>query len=207
MVTRLYDFTNGTTADADEVDAELNQILNELNASVILTTGAQTKAGVLTFSDTPKTDAIAESTSGSGVTIDGILLKDDLDTSDILTKSTDQTLTGKKTMAAVVQTVTSYTPDAAATATLDLSLGNVHSITMPAGNITIAISNETAGQFFAVEITQDATGSRTVTWFTTIRWADGSAPTLTTTASKRDAFAFRVTGTDTYDGFVIGQAI
>ena len=39
MISRLYDFTNGTTADADEVDAEINQILNELNTNVILTTG------------------------------------------------------------------------------------------------------------------------------------------------------------------------
>lgn len=101
----------------------------------------------------------------------------------------------------------SYTPDAAGTATLDVSQSNLHAITMPAGNITIAISNETAGQIFIVEITQDGTGSRTVTWFSTIKWAGGSAPTLTTTASKRDTFAFRCTGTDTYDGFVCGQNI
>ena len=108
-------------------------------------------------------------------------------------------------MGAVVQTVTSYTPDAAATATLDLSLGNIHSITMPAGNITIAVSNETAGQCFLVEITQDGTGSRTVNWFTTIRWAGGGAPTLTTTGSKTDVFGFRVTSADNYLGYVVGQ--
>ena len=78
---------------------------------------------------------------------------------------------------------------------------------MPAGNITIAISNETVGQVFLVEITQDGTGSRTVTWFTTIKWAGGSAPTLTTTGAKRDTFGFRVTGTDTYDGFEVGKNV
>ena len=76
---------------------------------------------------------------------------------------------------------------------------------MPAGPATIAVSNETAGQCFVVEITQDGTGSRTVTWFSTIKWAGGSAPTLTTTASKTDSFGFRVTGTDQYLGYVIGQ--
>ena len=106
-----------------------------------------------------------------------------------------------------MQTVTGYTPAGAATATLDLTTGNIHSITMPAGNITIAISNEVAGQCFLIEITQDGGGSRTVTWFTTIKWAGGSAPTLTTTASKRDVFGFRVTGADTYDGYVVGQNI
>jgi len=112
-----------------------------------------------------------------------------------------QTITNKN----IVQKVTSYTPDAAGTATLDVSIGAIHSITMPAGNITIAISNEAVGKCFMVEITQDDVGSRTVTWFTTIRWMDGTAPTLTTTASKTDVFGFRVTGTDTYFGYIIGQ--
>ena len=101
-----------------------------------------------------------------------------------------------------------YTPSGGATATLDLSLSNEHNITMPAGNITIAITNATVGQKFIIDITQDSGGSRTVTWFTTIKWANGgTAPTLTTTGNKRDTFGFRVTGSNTYDGFVVGQNI
>lgn len=115
--------------------------------------------------------------------------------------------TGKILQDAHYQTPQTYTPEAAGTATLDLSTGNEHRITMPEGDITIAISNETDGQKFIVSILQDGTGSRTVTWFSTIKWAGGSAPTLTTTADKRDVFGFIVTGTDTYDGFVIGQSI
>ena len=114
-----------------------------------------------------------------------------------------ETLTNKN----IVQKVTTYTPAGAATATLDVSVGAIHAITMPAGNITIAISNEAAGKCFLVEITQDDPGSRTVTWFTTIKWAGGSAPTLTTTADKRDVFGFRVTAADQYDGFIVGQNI
>lgn len=97
-------------------------------------------------------------------------------------------------------TIQTYTPSGAGTATLDLSKGNVHHITMPAGNITIAISNGNIGQCFIVRILQDGTGSRTVTWFTTIKWAGGSAPTLTTTASKADTMGFEITGSSTYDG-------
>lgn len=100
-----------------------------------------------------------------------------------------------------------YTPDPAGTATLDLALGNDHRIQMPAGNITIAISNAKVGQKFLVSITQDGVGSRTVTWFGTIRWVDGVTPTLTTTLNKRDTFAFVVTGAGTYDGFIVGQNI
>lgn len=107
----------------------------------------------------------------------------------------------------VLTKITSYTPSPGGTVEIDLSKGNIHSITMPSGNITLTAKNETIGQCFMVEITQDAMGSRTVTWFDTIRWADGTAPTLTTTASKRDVFGFRVTGVSTFDGFVVGQNI
>ncbi len=100
-----------------------------------------------------------------------------------------------------------YTPAGAGTATLDLSLSNDHRITMPAGNITIAVSNAVNGKKFILSITQDSGGSRTVTWFSTIRWVGGSAPTLTTTGNKRDVFGFICTGTATFDGFVVGLSI
>jgi hypothetical protein len=123
--------------------------------------------------------------------------------------SSAQTIASVKTFdeGAIVTAPKAYSPAGAGTATLDLSLGNDFEITMPAGNITIALSNATVGQKFTISILQDATGSRTVTWFTTIRWVGGVAPTLTTTASKRDYFGFKVTGSGTYDGFVIGQNI
>lgn len=129
-------------------------------------------------------------------------------TTDTLTNKTLTTPTiTKPVMDATNPTAQTYTPSAAATATLDLSLANEHRITMPAGNITVALSNDTNAQKFIVSITQDAVGSRTVTWFSTIRWAGGSTPTLTTTANKRDTFGFIRTGSGAYDGFVIGQNI
>lgn len=111
----------------------------------------------------------------------------------------------KPVMNATNPTAQTYTPSGGGTATLDLSLSNSHFITMPAGNITIALSNDTNNQAFIVAITQDSGGSRTVTWFTTIKWAGGSAPVLTTTASKRDVMGFIRTGSSTYDGFIVGQ--
>lgn len=103
--------------------------------------------------------------------------------------------------------ITAYSPSAAGTATLTLNTSNIHTITMPAGNITIALSNEAVGQCFMINILQDGTGSRTVTWFTTIKWAGGSAPTLTTTASKIDTLGFIVTSAGNYQGYVVGQNI
>lgn len=129
--------------------------------------------------------------------------------STIVTASASQTLSNKiltkPTINGSLQGISSYSPSAAGTATLDLSTANIHFITMPAGNITIAVSNASVGQCFAVRILQDSGGSRTVTWFSTIKWAGGSAPTLTTTASKADMFAFICTSANNYDGFIVGK--
>lgn len=93
-----------------------------------------------------------------------------------------------------------------ATVTFDMSASNINSVTL-GGNRTLALSNVSVGQCFMLRLTQDGTGSRTVTWFTTIKWAGGVAPTLTTTASKADLFGFLCTSSGNYDGFVIGQNI
>ncbi len=90
--------------------------------------------------------------------------------------------------------------------TCDLSLKDWFSCTLGATN-TIALSNATTGQQFTIIIIQDGTGSKTVTWFTTVKWAGGAAPTLTTAANGIDVFTFKCTGTNTYYGFVAGQAL
>lgn len=93
-----------------------------------------------------------------------------------------------------------------ATITFNLATSNIHTVTL-GGNRTLALSNEHVGQVFMLRLLQDVTGSRTVTWFTTIKWAGGSAPTLTTTASKADILGFIVTSAGNYDGVVVGANI
>ena len=90
-----------------------------------------------------------------------------------------------------------------ATVTADLSKRGVHSVTL-GGNRTLAVSNETVGQVFVLRLIQDGAGSHTVTWFSTIKWPSGTAPTLTTTAGSVDTFAFIVTASGNYDGYFVG---
>lgn len=120
----------------------------------------------------------------------------------ITTASKTQTLTNKTQVARVA----AYTPAGAGTTTLDLSTGGIHSVTMPAATQTLAISNGTTGQCFIVEI-NNVTSQGALTWFTTIKWAGGSAPSLTGTNGKKDTFGFRITGAGTYDGYIVGQNI
>lgn len=96
------------------------------------------------------------------------------------------------------------------TVTFDLRLSPKQQVTL-AGNRTLALAAGSfyVGQAFAIKLTQDGTGSRTVTWFSTINWAGGASPTLTTTAGQSDWFGFICTdddgGSPKFDGFVIGQ--
>jgi hypothetical protein len=116
---------------------------------------------------------------------------------------TNPTLT-KPTLNGTLPSITSDTDGA--TITFDLSASNIHNVTL-GGNRTLALTNISVGQIFMIELVQDATGSRTVTWFTTIKWVGGTTPTLTTTANKKDTFGFRCTGSGTYDGYIVGQNI
>lgn len=71
------------------------------------------------------------------------------------------------------------------------------------GNCTFTFSNPVAGGVYVLRAHQDATGTRTVTWPAAVHWSGGTAPTLTTTASKVDVFTFHYDGA-TYFGVTSG---
>ena len=123
-----------------------------------------------------------------------------LDGAGIATKTDTQTLTNKTL---TNPTVNNYTEGVVAignsgtTQTLSLTSGTVQTVTMT-GNCTFTMPTATAGKSFILIATQDGTGSRTAT-FTSVKWAGGVAPTLTTTATTgRDIFTFVADGTNWY---------
>ena len=115
-----------------------------------------------------------------------------------------QTLTNKTlTNPTVTNYVeTPYTANSSTAITLALTNGTVQIITLT-GNATITMPTATAGKSFILFLKQDGTGSRTVTW-STVKWPAGTAPTITSTASKQDIFSFFADGTNWY-GTTVGQ--
>lgn len=85
-----------------------------------------------------------------------------------------------------------YTPEVAVTfsataMTADCTLSNQFRTTLTA-NVTTAptLSNPGDGQTVAWFLTQDATGSRTMTWPSSFKWAGGVAGVLSTGANAVD---------------------
>ncbi len=90
--------------------------------------------------------------------------------------------------------------------TVNLANGNVFSLTLT-GNTTLAFSGAVAGKAcsFSLYIKQDATGSRTITWPSGIKWS-GGAPSLTTTANALDIFVLEsLDGGTTWYASLVGS--
>jgi hypothetical protein len=82
--------------------------------------------------------------------------------------------------------------------TIVLTNGTVQTCTLT-GNCTFTMPTATAGKSFTLFLSSGA-GSFTAT-FTSVKWSGGTAPTITTTASKIDILSFISDGTYWYGAF------
>ena len=90
--------------------------------------------------------------------------------------------------------------------TVNLGSGNVFSLTLT-GTVTFTFTGATVGKAcsFGLYLKQDGTGSRTVTWPTSVKWPHGVVPVLSTTAGAIDLLTFEsVDGGTTWFGSLAG---
>jgi hypothetical protein len=123
---------------------------------------------------------------------------------DYVTPTGTETLTNKTLTNPTVTnyTETAFSANSSTAITLALTNGTVQIVTLTAST-TITMPTAALGKSFILLLRQDATGSRTVTW-STVNWSGGTAPTITSTASKQDIFSFFSDGTSWY-GVTVGQ--
>jgi hypothetical protein len=81
--------------------------------------------------------------------------------------------------------------------TISTATGTLQILTLT-GNCTFTFPTATTGESFTLFLRQDGTGGRTVTWPANVRWPGGTAPTITSTASRQDKFIFTADGTNFY---------
>lgn len=77
--------------------------------------------------------------------------------------------------------------------TVSWANGNIQTLTLDA-NCSVTLSNPKEGASYALYLTQDGSGSRIVTWVTTIRWSGAVTPTLTTTGGRTDLIVLNYVG-------------
>lgn len=159
----------------------------------MVSTGAQTWAGVKTLSSAP----VFSSITNTGT----LTLPTSTDT--LVGRATSDTLTNKTLSAAIVsgslksgncnlQACITAAGNSGTAQTLDLSTCTIQTSTLT-GNVTYTLSNPQAGCSYLAEISTGA-GGFTVTWPGTVLWSQGTAPIITVSASKRDLIWL------TYDG-------
>ena len=128
-------------------------------------------------------------------------------TDTLVGRATTDTLTNKTIQAGTFTngyTEEVFTGNSSTAITLDLANGTVQIITLT-GNCVYTFPTPVAGKRFTLIHLQDATGSRTVTWPSTVDWPSATAPTLTATALKADKFVFTAISGTSWLGSVAGQ--
>lgn len=95
----------------------------------------------------------------------------------------------------------------AGTLTLDLTTANTFSVSLNQNITTLNINNPQASSAHGFSIIFTADGTlRTITWPGSVKWAGGTAPTMTATAGKVDILTFfTVDGGTNWYGVVSGQ--
>ena len=94
----------------------------------------------------------------------------------------------------------------AASIAWDLNDKPVATVTL-GGNRTLENpTNLRAGSTFALLVTQDGTGTRTLAYGTTYKWTDGVEPILTTTAGRKDLLTFYCDGTSLFGSILYDYA-
>jgi ethanolamine utilization microcompartment shell protein EutS len=88
-----------------------------------------------------------------------------------------------------------------ATINWDTSLGRVATVTLGDNRTFAAPTNLKVGTYI-LNVIQDGTGSRIITWDSVFKWTAGVAPPLTTAANRRDIFSFFSDGTNLYGSFM-----
>lgn len=198
VITQQTTAVTGNTITAAVWNDEWSNIINEFNGNI---ENANIKAGAgIAYSKLSLTGSVTNADLAGSIAASKIS-----DTAVTLTATqtiSNKTLTKPNVHGSVL---TLKTNSDGGTITFDMSDRNHHRVEL-GGNRTLAVNNVSTGQAFIIHLEQDSTGNRTVDWWSGIKWAGGSEPTLTTTGDKIDSFGFIYDGTNYY-GYIIGKNI
>ena len=102
-----------------------------------------------------------------------------------------------------VTTPSVYTPTGT-TQAIDLSVSQSHKTDLESatGDVTVTFSNGVVGKSYVIEVIQDSTTPRNITWTgggVNVDFQGGASPTISTGAEAEDLFTLYCKDTDSYN--------
>lgn len=181
--------TSGLVLDTNVADIQAVAQSNAVGSTKLPSDAGHSHQGVTSVS--PGTNIFISGGDGFGhgtLTISTIQLASSAGTIAITGGSTTN-LDVSNLVALIQENVNAVAISGASQTIPNVTTATINEITLSA-NCTLTFPAGAAGKSFSLALTQDGTGSRTVTWPSSVLWTSGTVPTLTTTASKTDTFSF-----------------
>lgn len=114
-----------------------------------------------------------------------------------------QSATAERQLATVQERVATVAASGTAQTLPDVTTATQNDITLT-GNCTLTLPTAGAGKSLMIVLRQGGTGSYTVTWPATVKWASGTAPTLSTAVGKADVVSLVCIDGTNWLGFLAG---
>jgi len=103
----------------------------------------------------------------------------------------------------ITETVTTNSASGTAITISDIANTSIYYITLTA-NATITLPAAQPGQSFTIALKQDALGTRSITWPSSVKWPNGVAMQPTSSANAVDIISFLSVTAGTWFGFPAG---
>jgi len=146
------------------------------------------------------TGTLPVSNGGTGATtLTGVIKGNGTSAITAATAGTDFVAPGTATNFTAQQYFGTSTLTDGATISWAANTQQVATVTLGGNRTMAAPTGLVSGAFYALNVIQDATGSRTLTWNSVFKWTGGTAPTLSTAANAKDFFVWRSDGTNLYE--------
>lgn len=178
-----YSSFTGTILSS-QVMANFTHLRDHYNSNAVETSGNQTVAGIKTFSSAPVCSAgLTVSASGITVTGNSTITGTLGGLTGLTVASGGITVTAGNLTLSAGQAIAKRVDDgdSGAAKTIDWNAGNWHRLKLTDA-CTLTLSNPATGASYLLEILQDTTGSRLITWPAAVI----NEPTLTTTGDRKD---------------------
>lgn len=202
-----YDVSASNNTDIDSIDtgegtmvpSDVNNAIRELMAHL-----ADMNDGVAAIQDTFTLSDPADDTKQVRFDAEGVTTGN---TRVLTVPDADATIAGLSLAQefTATQNFDATTLTDAASIDWDASANQVTSVTLAGDRTFNAPTNMKDGGVYVLSLIQDASGTRLIsTWNSVFKFAAGTAPTLTTTASARDVLVFLSDGTSMFE---IGRSL